>query len=128
MKLQIQLKTRNELLRMGYEPNDDPKDFLNLLSGKIVTLSLNKTIATKDGTIYVSTEYPKYAIYDYLIKRVITQKSIQKDEYEYSLKEIGDYIGTSYQNVSKLLKKLFTKENKNSLYAYAKKQNINFDY
>ena len=34
MEKRAQLKTKQELLKMGYEYNDNPQDFLNLMSGQ----------------------------------------------------------------------------------------------
>lgn len=103
MKVKVQLKTKTDLLLMGYENNCDPKDFLNYLAGNIVTLNLNKTIFSKcGGKIFCCEEYPDYAIYDYLIKRVIySNKVIVQDEF--TLQEIGNCFGISMQRVSQIV-------------------------
>lgn len=74
MEKRVQMKTKQELLKMGYEYNDSPQDFLNLMSGQTLTLDLDRTRkASCGGTIYFSIEYPEYMIYDYLLKRIITK-------------------------------------------------------
>ncbi len=110
MLRKIQIKSKQKLLEMGYENNIDKDDFLNLLAGEIVTLDLDQTIAVEDGTIFISKEYPQYAIYDYLIKRVIEPSTRGVEEqYEYSIAEIGKSIGMSSQRVSKVIKTSISK-------------------
>ncbi len=106
--LRIQLKTKQELLQMGYINNNDPKDFLNLLSGQIVTI--NRIATTKNGMILTSREYPKYAIYDYLIKRVNVSSKLssntkirKKDSFEYSLVELANHFNVSSQRIDQIL-------------------------
>ena len=114
MLKKVQLKTKQELLKMGYEYNDNPEDFLNLMSGQIVTLDLDSTRkASCGGIIYFSIEYPEYIIYDYLIKRVmINKKPIMKDDVEYTYTEIGITYGFTMQRSEQILKQALKKMKK----------------
>lgn len=123
MKMKVQLKTKSDLLSMGYENNSDPNDFLNLLAGKQVTLDLDKTYRAEcGGIIYQSIEYQDYAIYDYLVKRVIQKKNIANIEEEFTLKEIGANFGITMQRADQILKAAFKKINK-----YIKSNNLKFE-
>lgn len=116
MEKTIQIKTKAELLEMGYENNNDLNDFLHVLAGRFVTLDLTKTIATKDGKIFICIEYPDYAIYDYMIKRVLDIKESQKiEDYEYTYKEIAAELGVTFQAVEKKIKSLLRKKLKNKV-------------
>lgn len=112
MKKQIQLKTKEEMLEMGYENNYDPQDYLNLLAGEFVTLDLTKTRKSGEGIIYFCDEYPEYIIFDYFIKRVVAEKESvrangKNGDYEYSNKEIAAKFGISHQRVDAILKNVF---------------------
>ena len=85
------LRTRDELLKMGYEDNHDKDDFLNALSGHIVTINYE----SEDGDVFTCVEYPEYAIYDYLIKGV--QTHVVSSE-ESTFAEIG--VGLNYSTQS----------------------------
>lgn len=61
------LKTKDELLKLGYENNHDKTDFLNFLAGHVVTINSE----SEDGTVYTCKEFPEYAIYDYFIRGVV---------------------------------------------------------
>lgn len=115
MITQIQLKTKSTLLEMGYPYNENPDDFFNLLSGKILSLDLTKTITSDDGTIYLSKEYPEYAIYDYLIERVVHTPNSSASGHEYTLGELSKMFGVSPQGIDNLLKRAFEKINKYSV-------------
>jgi hypothetical protein len=88
--IKVLIKSKNELLNMGYENNQNSDDFLNVVAGKIVTLDLDKTrkAITCDGIIYFSTNFPTYMIYDYFIKCVIKNNILTAEDSEFTLKEI----------------------------------------
>lgn len=96
------LKTKEELLKLGYENNQDKKDFLNLIAGHVVTINLE----SEDCTVYVCKEYPEYAIYDYFIKGVVFKNSTDDT---LPLAAIAVNYNISVQAVSVILKKSLEK-------------------
>ena len=96
------LKTKEELLKLGYEDNKDKKDFLNLIAGRVVTINLE----SDDGTVYVCKEYPEYAIYDYFIKGVVFKNSTDDT---LPLAAIAVNYNISVQAVSTIIKKSLKK-------------------
>lgn len=96
------LKTKEELLKLGYEDNKDKKDFLNLIAGRVVTINLE----SDDSTVYVCKEYPEYAIYDYFIKGVVFKNSTDDT---LPLAAIAVNYNISVQAVSTIIKKSLKK-------------------
>ena len=63
----VKVLDRSILISSGYEENDDPEDFLNLIAGKNITIR-----EILDNDIYTCEEYPDVAIYKVFIERIIT--------------------------------------------------------
>jgi hypothetical protein len=80
----VKILDKTTLLLAGYEDNKDPEDFLNLLSGKEVTIQETY----EDGQIYTCKEFPLVAIY-----KVFISGLAEKDKLTF--KDIGQMIGLS---------------------------------
>lgn len=109
--MKVQLRTKNDLLAMGYPSNRDPDDFLNLMAGKIVTIDYEYNMESGEK-IYISKEFPEHAIYDYLIKRFVNKNLVRSaiNDFNCSFKEIGTLMGVSFQRIQQIHDNLF-KEN-----------------
>lgn len=101
------LKTKEELLKLGYEDNKDKKDFLNFIAGRVVTINLE----SDDSTVYVCKEYPEYAIYDYFIKGVVFKNSTDDTlplaaiavNYNISVQAVSTIIRKSLKKIRKII-------------------------
>lgn len=107
----IQIKKREDLLKLGYEDNKDPNDFLNLLAGKELTING----ISENGKIFISEEYPNYAIYDISVSNYLNCKNeITKIsyDYDYTYAEIGKKLNITTQavnqQITRTMKKLLT--------------------
>lgn len=107
----IQIKKREELLKLGYEDNKDPNDFLNLLAGKELTING----ISENGKIFISEEYPNYAIYDISVSNYLyCENEITKisHDYDYTCAEIGKKLNITTQavnqQITRTMKKLLT--------------------
>ena len=97
------LKTKEELIKMGYEDNNDKDDFINVMAGRIVTI----TAESENGKIFTCDEFPNYAIYEYLIKEIYTYTRNVDGECSYA--EIAKKFNVSTQSVYAAYKKAISK-------------------
>lgn len=94
------LKSKTELISMGYEPNDDPYDFINLIAGKSVII--NKELG--NGKVFICKEFPDYAIYDIFIRAYVSLGTSQiGNSYDYSLLEIAKHLKVTPQRINKIV-------------------------
>lgn len=96
------LKSKEALLKLGYEDNDDQDDFLNLMSGHVVTINYE----SEDGKVFISKEFPNNAIYDYLIGGIITKGAANE---EMTLTEIGLKYNVTAQAISSICRRALKK-------------------
>lgn len=108
------LKTKEELLKLGYEDNNDKTDFLNLMTGHVVTIELE----SEDGKMFISKEYPSHIIYDYLIKGVVKKNLSNEDV---TLKEISQIYNVTAQAINGICTRSLKKLKK-----YIENNNIEF--
>lgn len=103
----VKIKSREELINLGYENNYDLFDFLNLLSGKTVTI-IEKSL---DGRILICKEFPDYAIYDIAIETKVEVKPLkyELDLKELSLAELSNFFNVSPQRISQICKSAMKK-------------------
>lgn len=96
----VEIKSREELIKLGYKNNYDLFDFLNLLAGKTVTI----VEKSEDGKILISKEFPEYAIYDIAIEKKIEIKPLkyELDFKELSLLELSDIFNVTPQRISQI--------------------------
>lgn len=93
-EFKVFLKTKEELIKMGYESNNDKEDFLNALAGRLVTINTE----SEDGKIFICKEFPEYAIYDYFVKSVKQNKRRNNTEDDLcSFEEIGKAFNITTQ-------------------------------
>jgi hypothetical protein len=78
----VRILSKEVLLQIGYEDNDDKNDFLNLLAGKEVTIQ----DSYENGQIYTCKEYPDIAIYKVFIASLVIEDTL-------AFKSIGKMIG-----------------------------------
>lgn len=87
---------REVLIAAGYENNEDPSDFLNLLAGKEITIDE----VFEEDQIYTCVEYPGIAIYKVFIQKPIPEAS------EFTFKEISKMVGiNTAENTRRLCKR-----------------------
>lgn len=67
----VEILSRKDLLKQGFEDSKDKNEFINLMAGK--TLTVKEVINSK---LCVSEEFPEHVIYGIAIKRIITPGSI----------------------------------------------------
>lgn len=106
----VEIKSREELIKLGYKNNYDLFDFLNLLAGKTVTI----VEKSEDGKILISKEFPEYAIYDIAIEKKIEIKPLkyELDFKELSLVELSDIFNVTPQRISQICKTALKKISK----------------
>lgn len=98
----VEIKSREELVNLGFESSYDLFDFINLLPGKIVTI-IEKS---KDGKILICKEYPDFAIYDIAVKTRIevTPLKYELDLKELTLTELSKIFDITPQRISAICK------------------------
>lgn len=97
--IKVKILDRKNLIDAGYEDNNDEKDFLNLLSGKIVTIDQ----VFEDDGIYTCKEYPDLAIYKVFIEKIIFNSINPSND------NIGNIIGLSKETVRRAFTSAFVK-------------------
>lgn len=97
--IKVKILDRKILIDAGYEDNNDEKDFLNLLSGKIVTIDQ----VFEDDGIYTCKEYPDLVIYKVFIEKIIFNSINPSND------NIGNIIGLSKETVRRAFTSAFVK-------------------
>jgi hypothetical protein len=96
------LKTKEDLLKLGYEDNNDKEDFINLMAGHVVTIEFE----SENNNVYICKEFPEYAIYDYFIKGIAFNAT---SDDEYTLTEIASKYDVTAQAISGTLNRALKK-------------------
>lgn len=106
----VEIKSREELIKLGYENNYDLFDFLNLLAGKTVTI----VEKSEDGKILICKEFPDYAIYDIAVEKKIeiTPLKYELNFKELSLAELSNIFNVTPQRISQICKTAMKKISK----------------
>lgn len=106
----VEIKSREELVKIGFENNYDLFDFINLLPSKIVTI----VEKSKDGKILICKEFPDYAIYDVAVKNriEITPIKYNLDLKELTLTELSNIFKLTPQRISAICKTALKKISK----------------
>lgn len=106
----VEIKSREELIKLGYENNYDLFDFLNLLAGKTVTI----VEKSEDGKILICKEFPDYAIYDIVVEKKIeiTPLKYELNFKELSLAELSNIFNVTPQRISQICKTAMKKISK----------------
>jgi len=112
--VKVKLKTKEQILKLGYEDSTDPEYSINKLAGQIVTINLSQAVRIRDLVIYECEEYKGYAIYHSFISRIVEKtNTTDRNKEEYTYQEIGDKLGISPQGVGQILQSAIYKLIKN---------------
>ena len=95
-KMKVKLLDRDVLIASGYEDNDEPEDFLNLMAGKEVTIE-----EKIQYDIYTCKEFPDVAIYKVFIESIVSA--------DLTVKEMGIVYGISVSTVNRAFTSDFKK-------------------
>lgn len=95
-KMKVKLLDRDILIASGYEDNDEPEDFLNLMAGKEVTIE-----EKIQYDIYTCKEFPDIAIYKVFVESIVSA--------DLTVKEMGIVYGISVATVNRAFTSGFKK-------------------
>lgn len=101
--MNVKILDRKTLVVAGYEENSDPEDFLNLISGKEITIK-----EEINDFIYTCVEFPDVAIYKVFIEKIVHAELTVGETalvYGFSSETIRRAFNSGIKNLKNLLVK-----------------------